>query len=198
MIAMMILAAGRSKRMGSANKLTLPLGDKAVLDYVIDAALKSDVDRVLVVTNDKQVTGQYDAITYLPAPMAHLGQSHSIAAGITYAHKHLQVSGALIALGDMPFLTAQHINAVLQHAKTEPGTIWRPEHDGRPGHPVYWPRRYFSALEGLEGDEGAKPLLKSVDQDAVKPIHFGDDSVLFDVDTPERFDAAKARLVGTL
>lgn len=198
MIAMIILAAGRSKRMGSANKLTLPLGDKAVLDYVIDAALESAVDRVLVVTNDEHVSGRYDAITYLPADLAHLGQSHSIAAGIAYAHQHLKASGALIALGDMPFLTAQHINVVLQHAQMEPGTIWRPEHAGRPGHPVYWPRRYFSALEGLLGDDGAKPLLKSVDQDAVKPIHFDDDGVVFDVDTPERFDAAKARLVSTL
>lgn len=197
MIPIVILAAGRSKRMGSTNKLTMPLGGKQVLDYAVEAALESKADSVLVVTNDAQIIGRHDGATYIPADLAHLGQSHSIAAGIAHVHHHLKARGALLALGDMPFLTAKHIDLVLQKAQTEPNTIWRPVHNGQPGHPVYWPKHCFSALETLEGDDGARPLLQRL-EGQIRPIGCGDDGVVFDVDTPGRFAAAKARLSSAL
>lgn len=197
MIALVVLAAGRSTRMGSADKLMLMLGGKSVLGRCMAAATGSIASSVILVTNAAEMAKRYPSAQSVASPQAHLGQSHSIAAGIRHLHDDASVAGALIMLADMPFLTAAHINCVAAHAAEDPAAIWRPYYGDIPGHPVYWPRRFFQQLCALQGDGGAKALLQS-HQTSVKRIAIADDGVTFDVDTPDRFAAAQARLVGIL
>jgi molybdenum cofactor cytidylyltransferase len=59
-----------------------------------------------------------------------------------------------------------------------------PERNGRRGNPVLWPRRYFDELLALQGDQGARALLKQYSAN-VMLVTIDDDAIFTDVDTPE-------------
>src|SRR6185295_19398663 len=90
--------------------------------------------------------------------------------------------GALIVLGDMPHITAGHIDALL--AAFEPGAIVVPVHGGRQGNPVLWPAAHFPNLLQLDGDEGARRLLGRHGPQ-VREVEMDSDAIFADVDTPE-------------
>lgn len=195
MIAMIILAAGQSRRMGNVNKLTCDLGGKRVVDHVIDAARASKAAPIILVYSSPDVAAPRSGVDLVKATDAHKGQSHSLRAGVSAISGMPNVKGALVGLGDMPFITSSHINAVYAQAIAQPDKIMRPYSGAAPGHPVFWPRSYFSALMELTGDGGARALLRSV-QNETACIDLGDDAVTFDVDTPERLERARNKLGG--
>ena len=99
-------------------------------------------------------------------------------------------SAALVLLGDMPGVTAEHIGNLAAAAGAR--RIAVPVHDGKRGNPVAWGRRYFARLRGLEGDVGGKALLAEFADDIVE-VPVASDAIFMDVDTPEALAAARAR-----
>lgn len=183
-IAAIVLAAGRSTRMGADNKLLADVGGRPMLRWATEAVLASRAGPLIVVIGH-EAAGISAALAGLDASIAlnadfALGLSTSLKAGI--AAVPAGCDGALVLLGDMPRIEAAHLDRLI--AAFAPGAIVVPVHQGRQGNPVLWPRGRFPELMGLEGDAGAKRVI-AAHRDAVREVEMGTTAILADVDTPE-------------
>lgn len=182
-IAAVILAAGRSSRMGHF-KLLADVGGEPMVRKVVRAAVEAQSRPVIVVTGNeadavRQSLSGLD-VTIVHNPDFALGLSTSLKAGI--AALPAAVAGALVLLGDMPLLEAAHLERLL--GAFEPGRIVVPVRSGRRGNPVLWPRETFARMAHLSGDAGAKALLSEFAAN-VREIEMPDDAIFRDIDTPE-------------
>jgi molybdenum cofactor cytidylyltransferase len=190
-IACIVLAAGRSTRMGAANKLVADIGGTPMVRAVAEAALASKAGVVSVVTGHMaaEVTSALAGldVTLVANPDYATGLASSLKAGIRVLPP--SCDGALILLGDMPRIAPDHLDTLM--AAFAPDTIVVPVHAGRQGNPVLWPAVFFPELLQLDGDTGAKGLI-GTHTGRVREIDLGTDAILADIDTPE----ALARLRG--
>src|SRR5262245_48294762 len=185
-VAAIVLAAGRSTRMRVENKLLAEVGGKPMVRHVVEAALASGAGPVLVVTGH-QGEAVRAALAGLEVAFVEnadyaIGLSSSLKAGLRAVREGCD--GALVLLGDMPRITADHIDRLIAAFAAEPAAIIVPTHEGRRGNPVLWPRASFAEMLQLGGDVGAKRLL-SVHADRVREVDLGGDAIFADVDTPE-------------
>ena len=192
-IAAVILAAGRGSRLGGG-KLLAELDGRPLILHAVSAALASRARPVLVVTG-ADAERVRAAVAGLDVIVVHNpdhadGLSTSLRAGVAAVADH-DVDGALICLGDMPRVTAAHLDAVI--AAFDPdadATIVVPTCDRKRGNPVLWARRHFGAIADLRGDVGARALIER-HADQVRLIALDDPAILLDVDTPESLAAAR-------
>jgi molybdenum cofactor cytidylyltransferase len=180
----MILAAGLSSRMGSP-KLILPLKGKPVIRYVIDQALASRLDGVVVVANhnvpeliEEVSTSKVNKIVRNEQP--ELGMSSSIKKGLSELPD--QVDAVMILLGDQPLMTTDEMNRMIDfyQANGFPGIV-QASYLGEKGHPVLFSRPLFPALMTIIGDQGGKSLIQQY-ADQLKFVEMGK-KVPADIDT---------------
>jgi molybdenum cofactor cytidylyltransferase len=192
-IAAIVLAAGRSTRMGAENKLLADLGGKPMVRRVVEAALASRARPVLAVTGHQAASvvaalAGLDVI-FVANPDYASGLSSSLKAGI--AAVPAACDAALILLGDMPQITGAHLDRLIAaFAAEERAAIIVPAHEGKRGNPVLWPRARFAEMLQLEGDAGARRLL-STHAGHVREVDLGTDAVFADVDTPEALEGVR-------
>lgn len=185
-VAAVVLAAGRSTRMGDANKLLTPIDGAPMIARVVDAALASRAEPVVVVTgHDAErvcaaIAGR--DIQQAHAARAFRGLSASLEAGLASLDE--AIDAAIVCLGDMPWIEARHLDALIEAFVAHPERICVPVHGGRRGNPVLWPKRHFAALRSLAGDVGGRELLARHREEVVS-VPIADDAVLRDVDTPD-------------
>lgn len=183
-ICLIVLAAGLSSRMGSTDKLDLPLDDSTVLERTVRAALAADAGFVVV------VTGPHDYSARLgPYPVRVVrnsnyqeGMAASIRTGVGAAGA--DVTGYGIVLGDMPFIRPDTISQIAAHLDRQ--SIVVPYFDATPGHPVFFARCYRRELLALRGDVGARSVVEA-HADCVVRLETGDPGVLQDIDTAEAY-----------
>lgn len=185
-VAGIVLAAGISSRFGADNKLLARYGGQAMVRGVVEAALATDLDPVIVITGHDADAVQ-EALIGLEVVFAHnaefaTGQAGSLKTGIAAVPQ--SCTGAMILLGDMPDVSAEIINQLLDAFAGE-DCIVVPHHDSVRGNPVILGRGNFSELEKTSGDKGARGLLTG---DNVRMIDVGTDAVLRDFDTPESLE----------
>ncbi|MBX9592615.1 MAG: nucleotidyltransferase family protein [Hyphomonadaceae bacterium] len=194
-IAAVVLAAGRSTRMGAHNKLLADLDGKAVVRHVAEAALASRARPVLVVTGHMAaevaaVLAGLD-VRMVANPDYATGLASSLKAGIGALPS--PCAGALVLLGDMPQISPEHIDRLIGAFLAENGmAIIVPTHRGRRGNPVLWPSAFFSELLYLGGDVGAKRLLRE-HAHQVTEVDLGTDAIFADIDTPEALAQLRGR-----
>ena len=186
-IAAIVLAAGRSTRMGAANKLLAEVGGTAMVRRVVEAALASRARPVLVVTGHQasEVRAALAGldVAFVANPEYATGLSSSLKAGI--AAVPAATDGALILLGDMPRIESGQIDRLIEaFVEAEGDAIVVPTHQGRRGNPVLWPSAHFAEMLQLEGDAGAKRLMATHAND-VREVDLDTDAIFIDVDTPE-------------
>ena len=122
-------------------------------------------------------------VTVIANPDYAEGLSTSIRAGLN--HLPQDIDGAIFILGDMPRVTAAHIDRLIAAFNPAEGRgICVPTHRAKRGNPVLWSARYFAAMQALEGDTGARGLLGE-HADQVCEVEMPDDGVLLDIDTPD-------------
>jgi len=187
-VAAVILAAGRSTRMG-VNKLAATLGGKPVVAHVVDAALASSAAATIVVTGHESARAEASLagrkVSFANNPDYAAGLATSLAAGIRAVPA--DCGAALVLLGDMPRVTAAMIDRMI--AVAPPGeAIVVATHSGIRGNPVLWPRGYFPELLALSGDKGARELIAE-HGDKVVAVELGE-AAGFDLDTPDALAAA--------
>ncbi len=190
----MILAAGRSTRMKGANKLLADDRGEPVIVRVVSAALASGAGPVIVVTGfeAEKVKKALDGldVRFADNPDFALGLSTSLRAGISALGEDASSDsgGALVLLGDMPRVSSELIDALIDRFDAEGGNaICRPVQGGRPGNPVLWPKDLFGEMMAIEGDAGARGLLKRYPE-RIAAVETGDDAIHFDIDTPDDLD----------
>ncbi len=184
-IAAIVLAAGRSSRMGS-NKLLADMGGKPLIAWTIQNILDSQVREVFVVTGHeadetKAALGPYKVKILHNANFAS-GLASSVGVGVSAAR---DFDGALICLGDMPLVSPAIINALIEaFDPLNDGDIVVPLHQGMIGNPVLWGAKFFTELQQLQGDRGARGLIEKYTERVVR-IDIDDEAVALDSDTPE-------------
>ena len=181
MIAGLLLAAGRSSRMGF-QKLLIRYRGRQLVAHALGALLGSSVGRVVVVTgcDADAVTAVLDAndrMVFAHNTAFAEGLSTSLRVGLGAVD---DADGVVVMLGDMPFVTPADIDALLAGGH---GNIAVPVVGEVLGNPVYWPRRYFGEMRALTGDQGARALL-SHHADDVRTVEMAGIAVLTDIDTP--------------
>jgi len=198
-IAGVVLAAGRSSRMGGPNKLLAEIGGKPLVRIVVDAVLASRARPVVVVTGHQRDRVEA-AVAGLPVKFVHNphfadGLGTSLKAGI--AALPAGADGAIVCLGDMPQVDAALIDRLIGAFDPDHGAlVVVPTIDGKRGNPVVWSRRFFPDLMAVEGDVGARYLIGRYTE-AVAEVPLTGTAALTDVDTPEALEAVRAELERT-
>ncbi|MCB8882017.1 nucleotidyltransferase family protein [Acidisoma cellulosilytica] len=191
MIAAIVLAAGLSRRMGAANKLLMPWpSGGTVLTASLSQVLATGAAPVILVTGHERAAVERATfnlpISCVQAPDYADGLSASLRAGI--AAVPADCEGALICLGDMPFVPASVMQAMMAAFAPDRGqSIIRPCFGGQNGNPILWGRAHFAALSGLTGDRGARDILAA--RTDVHLVTVDSAGILDDLDTPEQFAA---------
>jgi molybdenum cofactor cytidylyltransferase len=195
-IAAVVLAAGRSTRMGAINKLIAEIGGKPLVRIAAEQALASRASPVIVVTGHQRERVEA-ALKGLPVRIVHnpdyaQGLGTSLSAGIAAVAEG--ADGAVVCLGDMPQVSAGLIDKLIAAFDPERGAlVVVPSIEGRRGNPVVWSRRFFHDLTQIQGDIGARHLIAAY-AEAVVEVTVADDAALTDVDTPESLSAVKAEI----
>ena len=162
-VSAIVLAAGEGRRMGDpALKLALRLGGKSILRRVVEAALASPVDEVVVVLGHgaaelEQELPRDPRVRAVYNPDYASGQSSSLKAGINAIAS--QAQAAVFLLGDQPLISLQAIEALVSAFRSRHSTVVRPLYRGTPGHPVLFSRALFPELLQVTGDQGGRELL---------------------------------------
>jgi molybdenum cofactor cytidylyltransferase len=195
-IAAVVLAAGRSTRMGGPNKLLADVGGRPLVRIAVEQALASKARPVFVVTGHQREAVEAAlkslAVTFVHNPDFAEGLSTSVRAGIAALPE--TVDGAVICLGDMPQVDAALIDRLIAAFDPDRGAlVVVPTIEGRRGNPVVWSRRFFPDLQALEGDAGARGLIASY-QEAVVEVPVGGQAAATDIDTPEALASLRAAL----
>ncbi len=186
MIAGVVLAAGLSRRMGQA-KLLLPIEGRPVVRHVAERVLAAGLEPVIIVAGREHLAIEA-ALAGLPLRLVvnehpEAGQSSSIRIGI--ATLSAGTEGALIALGDQPFLAPEVIPALLAAAERTGKPIAAPRYRDGLGNPVLFAREIFPELDRLSGDRGARAVVER-DPSRVALVDFGF-PMPRDLDTPEDY-----------
>jgi len=195
-IAAVVLAAGRSTRMGAVNKMIAEIGGKPLVRIAAEQALASRAAPVIVVTGHQRERIEAAlaglSVRFVHNPDYAEGLGNSLKAGIAAVPE--DADGAIICLGDMPQVDAALIDRLIVAFDPERGAlIVVPSIEGRRGNPVVWSRRFFHELMGIQGDIGARHLIGQY-AEAVAEVSLAGDAALTDVDTPESLSAVKAEI----
>lgn len=165
-----MLAAGLSSRM-KCNKLLLKIGEKTVLQKVLEKIKEAGLEKITVVVgNDKEAVMENIAghqIRILENEDFAQGMSTSLLTAIHMAMREKKTNGILVLMGDMPFIQAATIKEIVAAYKTAHGILTAPRYEGRPGHPVLIDNSLFPELLHISGDEGARFLLDKYRQEIV-------------------------------
>ena len=194
-IAALVLAAGRSTRMGDVNKMLALVYGQPMVARVADAVLASAANPAIVVVGYEAakvrnaLAGR--AVTAVENPDYAAGLSTSLKRGLAAAPP--DVDGVLVCLGDMPRVTADQIDRLIAAFDPVAGrAICVPTHGGKRGNPVLWAARFIPEMLDIAGDVGARHMIGAYEE-LVCELEMETPGVLVDIDTPEALKNAEAK-----
>jgi len=190
-IPAIVLAAGRSSRMGRA-KATLPLdnGD-TFLTRIVRTFRDAGVDDVIVVVgHDADAIASSFSQSGLAARFVmnagyDRGQLSSLVAGLAVIDRP-GVAAVLVTLVDVPLVSAATVRAVVEHYRASRAPVVRPTSGARHGHPLLIDRSLFPALRSADPTEGAKPVVRA-HASAAGDLEIADEGAFTDIDTDEDY-----------
>lgn len=187
MRSLIVLAAGKSTRMRGRNKLLIKVDRKPIIRSVVEAALRSRADEVIVVLGWEANKIQ-DALAGLPCRLVlnkhyEKGQSGSVKAGLKDISQATQA--ILVLPGDVARIDSQSINRVINEHARKRHLIVIAAHDRKQGHPILLDKELFNEIEQI--DEKTYGLKAIVERHAreVRLVETGSSNVLRDIDMPE-------------
>ena len=193
--AVLVLAAGRGRRMAGPNKMLAPINGVPMLRRVVEIALESRASPVLVVVGH-EAEAVKAAIADLPVTIVEnpdygSGMASSLKTGLV--HLPQEADAVAVLLGDMPCLRPATLDALIDAlARTPDAGAVAPLHRGKRGNPVIWHRRMIGRLmASLKSDRGGKHLLEQLGDERLE-LEVDDPGVLIDIDTED----ALAQLAG--
>lgn len=191
MICAIVLAAGRSRRMGT-RKLLLPFAGSTVIARVVDAYLGARVDRVIVVARPKdqplrEAVGDRPVLfTENPDPVGDMLSS------LRYGLRALPAAAETVVVSpaDQPSLETGLVHQMLADFRAKGRGILVPVHDGHRGHPLVFAARYRDELLNAYDGIGLRGLLQTHPAEIIEwPT--GNGAVLEDLDTPADYHKAQ-------
>ena len=188
-IAVLILAAGASKRMDGIKQL-MPWKDSNFLLETIKTVQKTNLSSIHVVlgANAEIIAAQCDFqdIKIITNHNWDKGLGNSIAYGVKVILKEKNtLDGILICLVDQPLLTQKYLQSIVDVFKMHPTKIIATNYGNKAGVPALFPKLLFQKLCELEGDYGAKDILNN-QQHAIIQLEAGNQ--IRDIDTKEEYN----------
>jgi molybdenum cofactor cytidylyltransferase len=199
-IGALILAAGQSSRFRAGGggsdltKLVAKLDGKPLVRRVAEAAVAAKARPVVVVTGYARSSVE-EAVADLDVELAFnpnfaSGLASSLKAGLAAMPR--DVMGALVLLGDMPWIEPRLIDALINAFLARKDALAAvPLREGRRGNPVLLGRGLFEAAIRLTGDEGARRLIGALSAGELVEVEASDRGVTFDIDTADDLAAAR-------
>jgi len=190
-IPAVVLAAGRSSRMGRA-KATLSVdATDTFLTRIVRTFLEAGVDDMIVVVGHEAdaIVSSFSA-SGLPARFVvnheyDRGQWSSLVAGLGVVDRP-GVSAALITLVDVPLVTSETVRAVIDCYRRTRAPVVRPTSGTRHGHPLLVDRSLFHELRAADPAAGAKPIIRAHASTA-GDLDIADEGAFLDIDTEEDY-----------
>ena len=188
-IAVLVLAAGLSQRMGEQNKLLLPVNGKAMLTHALQAATSCGAAVVHLLTGFEREQSLALASSFVVSevfnPDYQQGQDKSLAVGL--ASLQLMHCSVLVLLADQPRISGELLRQLIQaHADDGAQRALIPVFEGRWGTPRILPAAVVKqAAEGA----GEFSLRSALASGAVERqlLAVDDAAVLLDIDTPDEY-----------
>jgi molybdenum cofactor cytidylyltransferase len=193
-IAAVVLAAGTSSRLGRPKQL-LTLGDKTVIEHVVDRVAASSVDQVMVVLGHAAdeiravLTGR--DVRYVINASYRDGQGTSLVAGIREAEE-AGADAVVMVLGDQPTIRPVTIDALIARHRESAASIVMATYGGQRSHPVFFDRSLFPELLRVEGDQGARGVIRR-HRDDVGEVDSGEPDLPNDIDTEAAYQEMVSR-----
>ena len=194
-VAGILLAAGESSRMGR-DKALLPIGQATFLEHLV-SILDGEVAPVIVVLGHH--FEEISRAVRLPSGVKVLynaeyqrGQLSSLQ---TALRSLPDVDAALVCLVDHPGITKQIVHRLVDAFAQSHAGVVIPIYRGRRGHPVVFSASLFGELLAAPLDQGARYVVQR-HPDMVQTVEVGDESILWDLDRPEDYEAFERRRAG--
>lgn len=187
-VAIILLAAGSSSRMGQPKQLLEIEGEPLLLKST-KLAIASIADKVIVVLGANEQTHR-KTIEPLPVEIINntawqSGMGSSLKEGLQkLLHTTPQLNAVLVMVCDQPLLTAEHLNKLIQTFKTSKCQIVASHYSGDRGVPALFEKSLFEELLNLEDNSGAKKIIQQ-HKEVVHTIAFPEG--IIDLDTPDDY-----------
>jgi molybdenum cofactor cytidylyltransferase len=183
-VAAILLAAGKSRRMGSCKQL-LPLGESTVIGRCIVALVTGGASEIVVVVSEEG-NGVAEAVRDYPVRIAVNPECEGDMASSVRAGRDALTAGAngvIVSLCDYPLVSAGTINSLVVEHGDSSGSIIIPCHKERRRHPLLFPR---TILNELAEEQTLRDLVRR-DPNRIRSLDVDDQGVLLDMDTPEDY-----------
>lgn len=183
-IAAVLLAGGGSRRFGSEDKLLAELDGKPLARHAANRLAEIGFGKLIAVTTPGLARLFPEFETVINARPEE-GQSRSLRLGVEASG---DADAALIALADMPFVSAAHLRALLAaHDELTASSL-----DGTAMPPALFNRSMFPSLKALQGDSGARSLLAGANLVQASPAELADIDTRDDLSRASRSTPARA------
>lgn len=187
-----ILAAGMSTRFGSLKQL-LKIGDSTLLSMVVNTAIKSNLDKVVLVLGYKSDTIKASMGEEIPNsgmmtvvnPRYHEGMSTSLQCGLKQIQD--QFPSIMVLMGDQPLLGYEIINLILREFHSSGKDICAPVHNGRRCLPVCFTKKFYDDIFAIKGDMGAREIIRKNPEEIIS-IEIEDPGSFVDIDDKNDFE----------
>jgi len=175
-------------------KLTLPLGNKKLIEWVLQAAKLTPLDKYFLVVRpeDKDIIkiGKAWGAEIVLNPDFRKGMSTSIKKALLKINTQ-EVDGFFLILGDQPLITSKIINKLIKSFSPRKREIVVPYYKNRRGNPVLFDIYWKDELMAVIGDVGGRVLIKA-HPEKIKRVNISDRAILFDIDQEK--DYLKAQM----
>jgi molybdenum cofactor cytidylyltransferase len=184
MISAIVLAAGKSERMGKPKAL-LPFRGRTFLENILDTISRSTIENTIVVVGHhrQEIERTVKGFQLVFNPAYEQGMITSFQAGIRVLP--WDAAGAFLFLVDHPLVEVETLERLIE--RLAPGRIIVPTYDGRRGHPVLFAPDILDEVLGLLPTEGANIVVRK-DPTRVIEVPLNAPGILVDIDTPEQFE----------
>ena len=184
----LILAAGKSSRMGTVKQL-LKVEGKTLLEKAIATAIKIKNEGIVCVLGahasaiQKQI--DFKSVPFTINKDYELGLSSSIISGIKHLQEQkIQFDGILLLLADQPAIKGSYYQEMTALFLKEKNKIIASKYENNFGVPAIFPKSFVKDLLNIKGDKGAKEFLQKNEKEILSPTMSVD---LLDIDTPKEY-----------
>ena len=193
-----VLAAGMSTRLGQAKHL-VTVGGKTLLARVVAAALESELSEVVVVLGNEAERvlaalgslGRHERLRAVVNERYEGGMAGSLQVGLLPVKE--RYPAVMFLLGDQPLIDAGAINLLLSRFWSTDKDICVPVQGKKQGNPVCFSRRFYEQILSIQGDTGAREIIRRHPEDVLW-VEIGNPSFFLDIDRAEDLERLLALL----
>ena len=187
--AVVLLAAGKSRRMGRP-KLMMEYHGKTFLNHAVEAIRASGMEDAVVVTGYEHLVLENELkklkMDFVYNDKWEDGMSSSVRSGLNYVRtKWLEKEYVILMVADQPYISGKILQQLLDKAIDSGKLMVASVYSGAVGTPALFHREMFGSLEELSGDQGAKKVIIENESDTAT-VDFPAGSV--DIDTPSDYE----------